>query len=469
MKQALPFLLVYLLLFNCLACTPTSIEELDPTVTLSDPSLRTAIKAENPWLGLGNVGDTVVKVKPEKDVLPEKPAKKPDLSKLEKEKGKFRMVSVGGALSAGFRDGGLYRESQLTAFPALVARQMGVPFVQPLFSEAEGNGTGYKTVAGTGSLVTYKMVANNLGVIQRNGETAYSDFIDKDKVDIDQMAFPEISKGLKYYRDILNVNSHKYLDRVIKSETKNKYQNPWEWIDAQNADIFMFELGLDDLVRSVQNGGGGINNIAGIYVATSPNFLLMRSVSKKSKGIVLNVPDALLLPFFSQITPQKIDKLGVKLMIQVSSSSERYRAYDPKIDRLMPTPTVIKLFNGELKGEVNLQDSDVVSVVGGDDEVTNLTPESYNKWEVDLIAKELNWPVVDINSIYKRIQAGGYVTDDGVAVSAAWPRGGNFFSADGIYPTAFGQAVIANEVIKTLNRHYGLDISLIQTRFFINQ
>lgn len=56
-------------------------------------------------------------------------------------------------------------------------------------------------------------------------------------------------------------------------------------------------------------------------------------------------------------------------------------------------------------------------------------------------------------------------TDDGITVNSSWAREGNFFSADGIYPTAFGQAVIANEVIKTLNKHYGLEIPLLQTPF----
>ena len=163
----------YFILFHCMTCTPPvakGSEEIDPSIIPSAPTLIEAVKTENPWLGLFNAGDTTIRVKPDRDVLPEKPAKAPDLSKIQKEPGKFRLVSVGGALSAGFRDGGLYREGQLTAFPNLIAGQLKVPFVQPLFSEAEGNGTGYKTVAATGGpLVKFNMVTNNLGVTQRNG------------------------------------------------------------------------------------------------------------------------------------------------------------------------------------------------------------------------------------------------------------------------------------------------------------
>ena len=79
----------------------------------------------------------------------------------------------------------------------------------------------------------------------------------------------------------------------------------------------------------------------------------------------------------------------------------------------------------------------------------------------------MNVPLVVINSLYTKILAGGYVTDDGVKVDASYPKG-NFFSSDGIYPTAFGQAVIANEVIKTINNFYKTNIPLINTKEFLN-
>lgn len=467
-------MLGYFILTNCMACTPnvSEISEIDPSIIPSSPTLIEAVKTENPWLGLFNAGDTTVKVKPDKEVLPEKPSKAPDLSKIQKEAGKFRLVSVGGALSAGFRDGGLYREGQLTAFPNLIAGQMKVPFVQPLFSEAEGNGTGYKTVAGTAEpLVKFNMVTNNLGVIQRSGETAYTDFAEKDKVQLDQIAFPEISRGLQFFkypepkRDI----SYKYIDRAVSTDIMAKYAKPWDWVNDQKVDLFIFEFGMDDLARLISRGGGVLANPFGIYVSPSPEFGLMRSLGKQSKGVILNVPDVLSFPYFTQITNEKISKLGVKLFVQESSSSEHYRPFNPSIDRIIPSVTAEKLFQGDLNDKVNLKDTEVISEEGGDLEATNLSPDDYNRREIEYIAKEINWPIVDLKSLYKRIQAGGYVTDDGVAVNASWPKGGNFFSADGVYPTAFGQAVIANEVIKTLNRHYGLEIPLLQTRFFIGK
>jgi len=464
-KRPFVSLVLASILTEFIACT----SNIDPSIINSDPPLIEAIKVENSWLGLSNVGNTTIRVRPDKEVLPEKPAKAPDLSKIQKEAGKFRLVSVGGALSAGFRDGGLYREGQLTAFPNLIARQMGVSFIQPLFSEAEGNGTGYKTVAGgAGPLVKFNMVANNLGVIQRNGETAYTDFGDKDKVELDQLAFPEISRGLQFFKYPSDDDkSYKYVDRAVRTEIKSKYPKPWDWVNDQKADLFIFEFGIDDLIRNIQGGGRGIASLFGIYVSPSAEFGLMRSLAKQSKGVILNVPDVLSFPYFTQITNEKISNLGVKLFVE--EAKDRFRPFNPSIDRMIPSATAEKLFQGDLKDKANLKDIEVISEEGGDEEATNLSSARYNQNEIALIAKEVNWPVVDMNNLYKRIQARGYVTDDGVAVNASWPKGGNFFSADGIYPTAFGQAVIANEVIKTLNRHYGLDIPLLQTRFFVGK
>lgn len=471
MKKVLHSATIGFFLYNCLACTPPVAnvsEAIDPSISPSNPSLVQAIKTENNWLGLFNLGDTTIKVKPNKDVLPEKPTQAPDLSKIQKEPGKFRLVSVGGSLSAGFRDGGLYREGQLTAFPNLIAGQLKVDFVQPLFSEAEGNGTGYKVLNSSEPFVSFKMVTNNLGVTANGNETVYSPF--KGSTSIDQFAFPEISRGLRYFRssELVLDGSYKYLNRVVTPEITTTFKSPWEWIESQEGDLFIFELGLSDLVRYLSlAGGGGISSLDAGYVTTSSEFLLMRSVSKKAKGVMLNVPNVAEFPYFKQITIEKIAKLGVKIFVQTSSHSEHFRPFDSSIDRLLPTATVEKLFKGELTGNVYLKDTDVLSKADGDDEVTTITPNSYNQNEVTRIAKELNWPIVDLSNLYKRIQAGGYVTDDGVVVNAAWPRGGNFFSSDGVYPTAFGQAVIANEVIKTINKHYGLQIQLLKTRFFI--
>jgi hypothetical protein len=66
-----------------------------------------------------------------------------DLGALQKESKPIRYVALGGSLSAGVRDGGINQQSQVTSFPNLLAKQMGiVNFRQPLFEGPYKSGTG---------------------------------------------------------------------------------------------------------------------------------------------------------------------------------------------------------------------------------------------------------------------------------------------------------------------------------------
>ena len=58
-------------------------------------------------------------------------------------------VAVGNSLTSGYSDGGLYNEAQATSYPALLAQQFAKTgsgpgsFVQPAFSAAKKDGSGY--------------------------------------------------------------------------------------------------------------------------------------------------------------------------------------------------------------------------------------------------------------------------------------------------------------------------------------
>jgi hypothetical protein len=89
----------------------------------------------------------------------------------------------------------------------------------------------------------------------------------------------------------------------------------------------------------------------------------------------------------------------------------------------------------------------------------------FNKFYVFRAAEKYNLPVVDLESLYQKILAGSYVSDDGVRVSGTFPAG-DFFSSDGRTPSAVGQAVLANETIKVINSHYKINIPLISIKEF---
>ena len=303
-KSFLKGFLLVLFSSTCFACT-NGIENLVDAgipVTNSPVDLITDVKASSNLLGWGNIGDTTIKVKPDKDILPAASTKKLDLSSITiSSQGNFRLLSVGGSLSAGFRDGGLYREGQLTAFPNLIARQMNVTFNQPLFDVTEGNGSGYKTLVGTEPIASFKLVTNNLGYTDAKA-TKFKKF-NGDKND--QFAFPEITKQME--RTDFN---QKYVDRVVSEKVKGNFKTPLELVTNETADFVIFELGSDDLVKSMLRGAGaGVNDLyQGLLIPLSEQSLLKDMARRKMKGVILNVPPVLDFPYFNQFTNDKIKK-----------------------------------------------------------------------------------------------------------------------------------------------------------------
>ena len=470
-KSFLKGLLLILFSSTCFACTNGFDNLVDAGIPIinSSPALVADAKISSNFLGWGNIGDTTIRVKADKDVLPALTGKKANLSTVTiNTEGGFRLLSVGGSLSAGFRNGGLYREGQLTAFPNLIARQMGIPFNQPLFDATDGNGSGYKTLAGFEPIASFKMVTNNLG---------YQDNAKADKlkkftgVAVDNYAFPGMSTYLGLNAsDKVNL---KFSDRFLNNPSKTSTFN-YDLLLKESCDFFIFEAGFNTLVDIILAGGGGGITGENPYEDTGGTILVQKLANNKAKGVLLNVPDAMDVPYFNQISNEKIGKLsGVVIRVKDDAypnggNTSGFRDFNPSIDKLIPTSTVDKLVRGEFKGLVPLSDEDVLSKASYKDEWTAVMPIFYNEYKIQRVAKANNLPVVDIYGLYKKIIAGTYTTDDGVKVDANWAKG-NFFSADGIYPTAFGQAVIANEVIKTINQHYKLTIPLVDTRFFLKK
>lgn len=78
----------------------------------------------------------------------------------------------------------------------------------------------------------------------------------------------------------------------------------------------------------------------------------------------------------------------------------------------------------------------------------------------------LDIPVVDINTLFEKAKAGLHY--GGITINAAFLTGG-MFSYDGFHPSDIGYTILANEFIRTINRHYNTRIPFASiTRFYQN-
>ncbi|MDZ7935852.1 MAG: hypothetical protein U5M51_12995 [Emticicia sp.] len=442
------------------------------------------------------VGDTIVLYKEPKLHTP--PAKDPDLSKLKNNddpdlKGKpLRMVAIGGSLTAGVRDGGYFNEGILTSYPNLIARQMKLKkFEQPLFDATDYNGFGRKVRTSFnptgGPVPKFNEVKNNSGVesvdeLGINGEKGIKLKKAKNRETLDNFSLAYgPSRQLYTWGSTNPTNQSSDIKYAIFSRLTDKELIP-QGLFKNKFDFFILETGLNDILVSMTEYyqhnyttkpemiGKSFEQLqikdlnsyqAYLFDLSATYALIAESNRRKVKyGCILNTPDIFEFPYFKFVTGKMIDDVFAQAGIYHRELDGNVYSPNSRIDSLLSSKVHIALKPG-----INTK-YPILRFGVNDNSYKNLLSD-FNT-EKESLSKRFGYPIVDINSLYKKILAGEFTTTDGVKVNPSWVDG-NFFSSDGIYPSAFGQAVIANEVIKVLNSTYKTDIPLISTKEYLNR
>ena len=238
-------------------------------------------------------------------------------------------IAVGNSLTGGTADGGQYRESQLNSYPNILASQFakvgGGPFVQPLFSEAQSNGSGYLRLLGftaptatslsapiTGSVTTNLAIRGAVPTRTNPLQPLYTkDLSEINNLGIDGIRMSDIlTVGLgnsmqtggtasaptpvfnAYFERITPAGSNEtYLDRVKRSVASIKPTFFTEW------------LGNND-VLGYATAGGAANSITPTATFTANTALVLDALTAGgAKGVVSTIPDVTGIPFFTTVGP----------------------------------------------------------------------------------------------------------------------------------------------------------------------
>lgn len=248
-----------------------------------------------------------------------------------------------------------------------------------------------------------------------------------------------------------------------------KSHNYYEVLETRlkQVDFFTYELGMQDFIE-LFNSGTYLQDISFLTYDREGYFpedkILKLLIKRGAKGIMANVPEVFNLPYYNTYSYHQLQKhFGSEFFIQ------RYNKNDVRIaqegDRFLPSERLYEILEGSssqgLSVDNPILDEDVIGVE------ERWTVRIYNEW-LKKLAQQNNLPLVDLYTLYEKIREGKYVTDDGVVVDPKYPNG-NFFSADGLTPSSFGHAVIANEFIKVINSSYQSNIPLINTRAYLTK
>lgn len=499
MKKTIPLLILGTMMLGC-----NSKEILEPTtdypafVVIDGDTVKTRVEkdfSKNKNITNFNkipnvVGETVLTFKDTK--LPDLPSKKVDLVKLKSKKPElanlpFKYIAFGSSLTAGVRDGGYFNDGIETSYPNLIARQLGIKdFEQPKFDKEDYNGVGRLVLTKEnptgGPAPKFKMVSNNNGV--ENSETGKLVLRKvKNISNISNMAVADGERG-----DLL----HGYnFDHKFENNFANRFFYEAQGVKGYTSygDLTTVESAYTDLIkdfRGMDNGKffyGFAHGPIGSYeegVAYTNCTICLDNQLKlditKTQGMlcIANAPDILDTPLFHVVSAKDVYS---KLLVGKEYLFKDYNPDDclffmnttldsllsPIVNIVLKEDIIKRVMNGEARIGGPIHKPSYYSDYQG----IHSKMSNYNK-ELERLSSKYFFPIMDLNKLFKEIRAGKFYTDDGIKVESTYP-GGNFYSLDGIYPTAFGQAVIANEFIKTINKFYKTDIPLINTKLYLEK
>jgi len=361
-----------------------------------------------------------------------------------------KYIAVGGSLTAGYTNGGLYREGQLASYPNLVAQQIGVKFDQALFAVGQENGTGYLATTQINTSLQFDKISDKLAILTTSPLTLakYSGGVINNYgvaglrvSDVNNSGFGNAkTQGFNsFYERILPVG---------KEETSYA-----DFVKESKATFFVASIGEQDLLSYATSGGKSSTTETSSFAINIQKFFDALLVNN-AKGILTNIPNVLDLPYFNFYTFQELAKNVGTTDIFITTGNGIVRAATANDKILMEAIPRIGKTNAanQKKGfsiaypltNEEVLDKDEISIIGS-------RLSDFNGI-LKLEADKRGIILADLNSLYAQVMSKTYTVNSIKFDNSVFT--GGFFSLDGLNPSPRGSAVIANEIIKVINENY---------------
>lgn len=390
-------------------------------------------------------------------------------------------VAIGNSLTAGYSNGTLYLSGQQNSYPAILAGQFaeaGGPtaFKQPYLLDDNGY-PGLKTVLGY--TIDCATGQNTLGPVTYTGtvNAANDNNISTDGP-FNNIGIPGvrlIDFSIPFYANF-NPYSKRFMSTAEKAGTLQAYAI------SQKPTFFSCWLGNNDVLGYASAGGMGSASGVGMSDITPlANFtttykaLIDGLVANGSKGILITIPDITSTPAFSTIPYN-----GLVLARQGQADSLN-AAYAPLgiTFSVGANPFIIadatapggrrKMKEGELiilSAANNIKCNGWGSIIPLPDDYTldleevgniNTATIAFNNVIRDNASRN-NLALLDAYTYLKSIQPG--IVWNGASYGATFVSG-SLFSMDAVHLTPRGYALVANQIITSINQHYNSSIAQV--------
>jgi hypothetical protein len=422
-------------------------------------------------------------------------------------------LAIGNSLTAGFSDGSLTLTGQLNSYPERLFEQFALipvhgavgPFIQPIVTGDNGYpmpkyilGMTYSFCnPADSSLAPVRLT----GSLDSAGDYHYNATVNNGQ--INNIGVPGI-RAVDYrvpgYALFTQAAGVPYAYRFYQSLAPTFSPNDELLFQVHNLHptFFTMWLGSNDVLSYALNGGQGndastavplfgnfynTNDISPLNAFDSSYDLALNSaISTGASGALINIPEITSIPYFTTIPA---DGLVIDRQTYADSLTNLYKSMGittsfapgrnffmirdhaglirqavPGELLLLATPLDSIKCAGWGSATAHFKASPIpANLVLTTDEIQfiHTATQNYNAF-IQQEARLHSLAYVDINAYFSTLSSG--ISYNGATYNTQFVTGG-IFSLDGIHPTARGYALVANEIIRTINSFYGANVTTI--------
>jgi hypothetical protein len=362
-----------------------------------------------------------------------------------------RFVVLGEGLAAGMTNFSLIEADQLDSFPAQVARQMNVGFVQPLIqAPGIGDAPGFPRLPVRLPLDHQTTVLGQLAPHEPNANLSIPGLTLADAL-TRRPAAPLVRKT-----DVLQTEVNLILGMEgFLAGTDSQPPTQLEYALQREPTLVLIELGFVEALEAAVAGDPSLIPDPGTF-RSQYSRLVQAFRAANCEIVVTTVPDPLDTAYFSPV-----DAAARVLKVPAAIVAGAYGvAGDDRISVNALTEMGCQLICKSLQPlpERSFLRGAMAAMISKGVDALNAAIES--------VGRENGAVVYDLRALFQTVRRSGVRV--GTRNLTADFLGG-FYSLDGYYPGKTGQALIANGILELLNRTYGTAFDLVHVEEVIER